>query len=59
MATESTSVLIRNVRLIPESIPAQFNGVLRAFNSHNDILGGLYPGISSLYHYQSQFYAHT
>jgi hypothetical protein len=46
------------VRLIPETIQEQFNGVLRAFNSQNDILGGLYPGIQSLYHYQSQFYAH-
>ena len=33
-------------------------GVLRAFNAQNDTLGGLYPGIQSLYHYQSQFYAH-
>jgi hypothetical protein len=24
----------------------------------NDVLGGLYPGITSLAHYQSQFYAH-
>jgi hypothetical protein len=36
----------------------QFNGVLRAFNNQNDTLGGLYPGIQSLYHYQTQFYAH-
>ena len=47
-----------NVRLIPETLPEQFNGVLRAFNSQNDTLGGLYPGILSLAHYQSQFYAH-
>ncbi len=46
------------VRLIPETIPEQFNGVLRAFNSLNDTLGGLYPGIQSLYRYQTQFYAH-
>ncbi len=36
-----------------------FNGVLRAWNSQNDVLGGLYPGIQSLAHYQSQFYAHV
>ncbi len=46
------------VRLIPETIQEQFKGVLRAFNSQNDTLGGLYPGIQSLYYYQSQFYAH-
>ncbi len=46
------------VRLIPETIQEQFNGVLRVFNSQNDTLGGLYPGIQSLYHYQSQLYAH-
>ena len=46
------------VRLIPETIQEQFNGVLRAFNTQNDTLGGLYPGIISLYHYQTQFYAH-
>jgi hypothetical protein len=50
--------IVGAVRLIPETIPEQFNGVLRAFNSQNDTLGGLYPGIQSLYHYQSQFYAH-
>jgi hypothetical protein len=44
--------------MIPETIPEQFNGVLRAFNTQADTLGGLYPGIQSLYHYQSQFYAH-
>jgi hypothetical protein len=37
----------------------QFNGVLRAWNSQNDVLGGLYPGIQSLAHFQSQFYAHV
>ncbi len=46
------------VRLQPETIQEQFNGVLRAFNAQNDTLGGLYPGIKSLAHYQSQFYAH-
>ena len=47
-----------NERLIPETVPEQFNGVLRAWNNQNDTLGGLYPGIQSLGHYQSQFYAH-
>ena len=37
----------------------QFNGVLRAWNAQNDVLGGLYPGIQSLAHFQSQFYAHV
>jgi hypothetical protein len=46
------------VRLYPETIQEQFNGVLRAFNSQNDTLGGVYPGILSVYHYQTQFYSH-
>ena len=50
--------IVGAVRMIPETIPEQFNGVLRAFNTQADTLGGLYPGIQSLYHYQSQFYAH-
>ena len=50
--------IVGNVRLIPETIPEQFNGVLRAWNNQNDVLGGLYPGCASLAHYQSQFYAH-
>ena len=50
--------IVGAVRLIPETIPEQFNGVLRAFNTQADTLGGLYPGIQSLYHYQSQFYSH-
>ncbi len=49
---------MRAVRLIPEIIPEQFNGVLRAFITQADTLGGMYPGIQSLYHYQSQFYSH-
>ena len=55
---QSATYIVGNVRLIPETIPEQFNGVLRAWNNKNDILGGLHPGIQSLAHYQSQFYAH-
>ncbi len=51
--------IVGNVRLIPENMLEQFNGVLRAWNSQNDVLGGLYPGIQSLAHFQSQFYAHV
>ncbi len=31
---------------------------MRAWNNQNDRLGGLYPGMRSLAHFQSQFYAH-
>ncbi len=55
---QQCTYIVGNVRLIPETIPEQFNGVLRAWNNQNDVLGGLYPGIASLAHYQSQFYAH-
>ena len=55
---QTCTYIVGNVRLIPETIPEQFNGVLRAWNNQNDILGGLYPGIQSLGHYQSQFYSH-
>ena len=54
----TNTYIVGSVRLIPESILEQFNGVLRAFNAQNDVLGGLYPGIQSLAHYQSQFYSH-
>jgi hypothetical protein len=50
--------IVGNVRLIPETVPEQFNGALRAWNNQNDTLGGLYPGIQSLAHYQSQLYTH-
>jgi hypothetical protein len=56
---QQCTYIVGNVRLIPETIPEQFNGVLRAWNAQNDVLGGLYPGIQSLAHYQSQFYAHV
>ncbi len=46
------------VRLIPETILEQFNGVLRAWSGQNNVLCGLYPGIQSLEHYQYQLYAH-
>jgi hypothetical protein len=55
---QQCTYIVGNVRLIPETIPEQFNGVLRAWNNQNDVLGGLYPGIASLAHFQSQFYAH-
>ena len=55
---QTCTYIVGNVRLIPETVPEQFNGVLRAWNAQNDVLGGLYPGIASLAHYQSQFYAH-
>ena len=55
---QQCTYIVGNVRLIPETISEQFNGVLRAWNAQNDVLGGLYPGIASLAHYQSQFYAH-
>ena len=51
--------IVGSVQLIPESIQEQFNGVLRAWNAQNDTLGGLYPGIQSLAHYQTQFYSHV
>ena len=53
-----STYIVGSVRLIPENIQEQFNGVLRAWNNQNDTLGGLYPGIQSLAHYQTQFYAH-
>ncbi len=54
---DKCTFIVGAVRLIPESILEQFNGVLRAFNNQNDTLGGLYPGIQSLYHYQMMEHA--
>ena len=31
---------------------------MESWNAQNDILGGVYPGIQSLAHYQTQFYSH-
>ncbi len=36
---DKCTYIVGNVRLIPESIPEQFNGVLRAWNAQNDVLG--------------------
>ncbi len=47
--------LCGNIRLAPENINEQFNGVLKAFNSQNDTLGGVYPSIQSIGYYQDQF----
>ena len=55
---KTCTYMVGSVRLIPETIQEQFNGVLRAWNAQNDTLGGLYPGIQSLAHYQTQFYSH-
>ena len=55
---KTCTYMVGSVRLVPETIPEQFNGVLRAWNAQNDTLGGLYPGIQSLAHYQTQFYSH-
>jgi hypothetical protein len=50
--------IVGNVRYVPETIVEQFNGVLKAFNTQADTLGGVYPGIQSIAHYQDTFYAH-
>lgn len=49
------SYIVGNVRLIPETLPEQYNGVLRAQNANNDVLGEVYPGVQSLAHYQRKF----
>ena len=42
-----------------ETIPQMYNGVLRAFNNAQvDILGGTYPGIKSLSHFENTYFAH-
>ena len=53
-----STYIVGAVRLIPEYMYEQFNGVLRAWNNQNDLLGGVYPGIQSLAHFQTQFYSH-
>ena len=49
---------IGSVNFNYETINEQFNGVLRAFNSQNDVLGGLHEGLTSLAAYQDTYYAH-
>ena len=50
--------IVGAVRMIPEYVYEQFNGILRAWNNQTDLLGGVYEGIQSLAHYQTQFYGH-
>ena len=35
-----------------------YNGVLKAFNSHNDVLGGCYEGLDCLPKFQETYFAH-
>jgi len=50
--------LIGGTPMNSENILEMYNGVLRAFNSQNDMVGGLYKGCCSLNHFRSQFFAH-
>ena len=49
---------IGNVYFNYETIPEQFNNVLRAFNTQNDTLGGFHEGLTSLAAFQDTYYAH-
>ena len=42
-----------------QTIPEQFESVLRAFGTQNDVLGGLYPGCKNLADYITCFYGHV
>ena len=42
-----------------QTIPEQFETVLKAFGSKNDTLGGIYPGLKNLADYQNCFYGHV
>ena len=49
---------IGNVYFNYETIPEQFNNVLRAFNTQNDTLGGFHEGLTGLAAFQDTYYAH-
>ena len=49
---------IGNVFFNYETIPDQFNNVLRAFNTQNDTLGGFHEGLTGLPAFQDTYYAH-
>ena len=49
---------IGNVYFNYETIPDQFNNVLRAFNTQNDTLGGFHEGLTGLAAFQDTYYAH-
>jgi hypothetical protein len=49
---------IGNVYFNYENIPEQFSNVLRAFNTHNDVLGGFHEGLTGLPAFQDTYYAH-
>jgi hypothetical protein len=53
----SCTWIVGNIRYSPMNITEQYNNVLKAFNSTSDVLGGMYPGIQTIAHYQDTFYA--
>ncbi len=43
----------------PQTLDEQFNSLLQHFNSHQDTISGMYPGINSLGAFRECFYAHV
>ena len=50
---------IGNVFFNYETIPEQYNSMLTAFNSHNDVLGGCHPGLTGIPAFRDTYYAHV
>ena len=50
---------VGNVFFNYETPLEMYNGVLKAFNAQNDVLGGCYEGLDSLAKFQDTYYAHV
>jgi hypothetical protein len=50
---------IGNVYFDYETLPEQFNSMLKAFNTQNDVLGGCHPGLTGIPAFRDTYYAHV
>jgi hypothetical protein len=52
----STTWLVGNVRLPPETPLESYNSILKGFGNKNDVNGGMYPGCKNVADFQTCFY---
>jgi hypothetical protein len=50
---------IGNVYFDYETLPEQYNSMLKAFNTQNDVLGGCHPGLTGIPAFRDTYYAHV
>ena len=50
---------IGNVYFDYETLPEQYNSMLKAFNTQNDVLGGCHAGLTGIPAFRDTYYAHV